>query len=503
MELTDRRIAGLRRSIWLTLWVRALVRVSALLLWVCGCGIMAARLLWSAPLSWTLWSLVVVPVAAIGCAVYASRRVPAVWMLRAAIDKSSQANGLLMADGEVSLENWAGRFDERAVRVPKISWDFRGALGMLSMAAVFAAVTLLLPSDWLRRPVVPIGPELDIARNVQQLDERLATLEEVAMISPEDAEVLREDLREVQRSAEGDNPAKTLETLDHVKSHLKTLAEEGAAEASETARHVADLADAAEALDQAAEEMDPAILEEAMEQLAKLTKQANSECQGISSDDLEKAAKLCENGLDAETLRELAETLKDCLEGNEDLLRKLAESGLIDPNRIAGACQRLTPDQIRRITVQLRKCQGGPCPPSEELEKLLEEAGIILGDCQGDEDGITLALALGPCLPGRGGVSRGPGAAVLEFDGETPEQKESFKNEILTPGGLDDQARSMRQAISRGGPGEDEQRELSAGGGLAGNAGSGGAHVRQILPGHRTVVQGYFGRDSETTPQSE
>lgn len=494
MESTEQQIRELRRSIWMALSIRTAVYSCSIGLWVCGCGVMAARLLWLAPLSTTAWAFALLPVIGVLSVIYAARRVPADWMLRAELDRVNHANGLLMAEGEVPLDRWESVVTEHAKNHPKASWNFRSSIVMLSSAMLFAMLTLLLPSDWLRHVQEPNGPRLNIAEKVDRLEARLETLEELAIVPKEQADSLQKELESVEENAEGDNPAKTLESLKHAETQLAMLAEQGASEAAEKARQTSQLADAADALDQAQKEMSPSALEESMKELAKMMQEAAEE-----SKSLEEAAQLCEDGLSADELAQLSDALGDCFKENSDLLKKLAENGMIDPKMLKDAAKRLTPEQIQQIAEQLKKCENG-CPgDAGDLEKMLEEAGIAIGE---GEEGECIAVILCAGMPGRGGISRGPGAARLDFSGETDEQGAIFKSEMITPGGLDKTAGSVRTAVTLGQPGSTEERAASVAGGLTGQAGSGGSHARRILPQHRTVVQDYFKRNRESMKES-
>jgi len=502
---TSQRISELRRSIWVALWIRATATSFAIGLWICGSVIMAARLLWEAPITTTAWSLCLLPLLAIAAAIYAARRVPGEQKLRAELDRVNQADGLLMAEGEVALDQWETVVAERTKRRPKVSWDFKRSLGMLAFAGVFAILTLVLPSSWLRNDEVQAGPSLDVARTVDRLEKQLQTLEELSIVPKEEIESLREELNRVEKNAEGTSPAKTLESLQHAETHLANLAEEGATEAAETARETGQLADAADAIDGAIEGLPESALEEAMKELAKMTEEAAEDAaqsDAVNSEGLQEAAEMCKNGLSPDNLKDLADSLKDCFNKNNDLLKQLAENGLIDPQILKDALKRIDPQQLQQIIAQLKKCQGGQCPPGD-LEKILEEMGIMIdpnggGDCEGQCIGAILCAG----LPGRGGITRGPGAAALQFNGETDEQGAIFNNQMMTPGGLDADAGSMRTAVTRGGPSEDEERAVSVSGGLSGGAGSGGSHTRRILPQHRAVVQDYFNRNRESTEES-
>jgi hypothetical protein len=99
--------------------------------------------------------------------------------------------------------------------------------------------------------------------------------------------------------------------------------------------------------------------------------------------------------------------------------------------------------------------------------------------------------------PGRGGTSRGPGAAKLNFDNETKEEGLKFKEETLPEGAITS-LKSRVIGVSRGAP-EKEPKVGDAGSGALGDAkaGGGSANTQVVLPRHRGAVERYFDRPAE------
>jgi hypothetical protein len=91
-------------------------------------------------------------------------------------------------------------------------------------------------------------------------------------------------------------------------------------------------------------------------------------------------------------------------------------------------------------------------------------------------------------------VTRGPGAAKLNYDNETKEDGLKFKEQELPEGALTS-LKSQVIAVSKGAP-EKEPRPGEAGSGaLAGAAtGGGSANTQTVLPRHKGAVERYFER---------
>ncbi len=107
-----------------------------------------------------------------------------------------------------------------------------------------------------------------------------------------------------------------------------------------------------------------------------------------------------------------------------------------------------------------------------------------------------MACALAGEHPGRGGVTRGPGAAKLNYDNEVKEEGLKFKEHEL-PEGAVTALKSQVVAVSRGSPEKDAKPGDAGSGALAGSASGGGsANTQTVLPRHRGAVERYFERSA-------
>jgi len=118
--------------------------------------------------------------------------------------------------------------------------------------------------------------------------------------------------------------------------------------------------------------------------------------------------------------------------------------------------------------------------------------GLAKGDGPGSEFAAALAAKLQAA--GSGGVSQGPGAAALNFTGETERFAEQFESTPLPSGQYPDLENSQTIGISTGNPDVDIVREGAA---LTefGTDGSQSSWRRRLAPRHRDAVRRFFQTD--------
>jgi hypothetical protein len=234
-------------------------------------------------------------------------------------------------------------------------------------------------------------------------------------------------------------------------------------------------------------------LDKSMEELAKMTKEAAEKAQKDDCDSMNDADEICKDGLSASELQELSQSLGNCSKEMQDLLDQLDELEMLDIEGMCEGCRNLSPEELEMLLEAFRKCEGCEGMEGENFDELLRA-------CRGCLNGEPCDCFLGyfPCSrPGRGGVTRGPGAAKLNFSGETDEHGASFENKVITPGGIRKDGKMVVKKTTLVAPSGNEASEKSAGGGLGADGGTGGAHTRTILPTHRGVVREYFNRENK------
>ncbi|MFO0928268.1 MAG: hypothetical protein U0736_14720 [Gemmataceae bacterium] len=414
-----------------------------------------------------LWGLLSLPAAVVPAALLARRRLPSAAAVRAVLDRHGRCGGLLMAGEEQPLGAWADELP--AIRMPEVRWRSAPSWALLAGGLAFVALAFLVPQGF-----ADLGPgRLDVERETDKLARQLEVLEKEKVLEPKRAEELKEQLERVRKEAKGGDPGKTLESLDH----LQELVTKAAQEASESAARKNEKLGQAEAMSEAVErlarkrnKLDAGGLTEAMQQLARLTRKAADE------------KELLDSGLDPETL----DALKDAASLSPEQLKKLAEA--------LRECKGTTGKKVGKLVKarlvdasELEKCdKAGKCD-CEGLAALLKEGGCKSGLCD----------AIATCqMPGRGGISRGPGPAKLTFGDETSEAGARFKELELPPAALQSLKDSQLAGISTGDPTQKAAKGGPAGSGAldTATAGGGSANTQPVLPRHRRAVERYFDR---------
>lgn len=396
------------------------------------------------------------------------RERPTAQQARAVVDGRRHLGGLLMAQDMDGYNAWARRVS--APSPLRVRW--RGAQTLLAMglAAVFLVGAVLAP--------IPKGEASAIAMNVQRtidaLEDQVQVLEEEQILDEPQADALRDDMTKVADDAMGTDPSRTWEALDHLGDQLD---KEAAEAADEALRKMGDSA-AAEALAKALQESEGKLSEQqltaAMEALSELTQDAMGEDMAANmspqmADALSQAATA---GLDAETLKKLAEMMQ----GNQADLQSMLEA-------LEGA--KLIEGKLSDIESDL--------DPAELLEWLASQGE---GEC--DAEAICKA-----CKAGRGGINRGPGHTEMIWKDPSSKEDASFDPQVLPPSRIRDMKDARLMGVTRAAPDSEPAGGESAGGVLTGVDSTGGsAESASILPRHRGAVQRYFQRSVVDTDES-
>lgn len=159
----------------------------------------------------------------------ALRRAPTREQCRARLDAASRAGGLVLCAGLPGADAWPTPSTE-SVPVPVFAPGPHRLL--LPLGVVLVAVVLLLPDSILRR-MRPAPPPPGLTPVVASLEEKIEDLLARDLLTPEDAEPLREWLEQLSADPESLGSPATLEALDHLSADLdrKALAETAAAAA--------------------------------------------------------------------------------------------------------------------------------------------------------------------------------------------------------------------------------------------------------------------------------
>jgi hypothetical protein len=443
--------------------------LTALTVWafLAGVAVLALRSLGVSALA-LLWGLTTLPVALIPAVVLAWRRLPSRAAVRAVLDRHSLCGGLLMAAAEVELGGW--RQSLPGLHPPRVRWRSGRAWGLLALGVAFVLLGLLLPQGFAEMG----GPSLNIDKQKAKLEKQIDVLREEALLEPRKADDLKIRLEQLRREALGKEPVKTLEALDHLKDVVTQTARE-AAESSARKNETLEQAESlATLMKKRPKELSAKATAEAMKQLATLTRKAAQENEAVQQK-LDQLDREMQEALEGGTLSpEQMEKLKDFLkDARSDLSRKLdrlCKAELIDAE-------------------MLEKCdKSGDCD-CEGLAAYLKANGASSELCKG----------ISACdKPGRGGVTRGPGAAAMLWKEPTTEDGFKFKEEALPPAQLQALKDSKIRGVSAGAPQKSSADGSTESGALAGSAADGGSASTQIvLPRHRGAVERYFDRPNK------
>jgi hypothetical protein len=425
-----------------------------------GVVILAARFAGAGEADWLVPGLLGAIPLAILAAWLEWRRLPAFSALRAEYDRLNACGGVLMSEEAGDMSAWRSRIP--GPKAPRLKWRSAPALGSFGLAALFVAVTLLLPE---RLTLAIDNGRLEVGQLVEELQAEVEALEEESILEENKANELEDQLARLGEQSSGLDPNRTWEALDHIKEANAELGRQAAEEALAKLTTLTQSETLATALQTAAEAgLGEATATRAAQDLAAMLKAAKLE-EGLI--DLELPEDLLSNldGLDRETMEKLLRSIQFNKDRLGQLTGKLAKLKLIDAKQLA-ACKK-----------------AGECPNSDALAAFLCESG---GDCES----FSL-LAASYC---RGGIDRGRGDAPMTWTDPSAEAGAKFQEEVLPPSTQLSDAQLV--GVSRAAPdlsGDDVVVEHGAL--AAAQARGGSAHSQTVLPRHQSAVRRFFARE--------
>ncbi len=439
--------------------------LTALTVWefLAGSLVLALRFLGVSSLT-LLWGLATLVIAVVPAVWLACRRLPGRAAVRAVLDRHSHCGGLLMAGAEVTLGSWQQSLP--LLQQPHLRWRSGRAWGLLAAGAAFVLLGLLLPQSLAE---MGSGPGLNIEKQQAKLEKQIDVLKEEALLEPRKASDFKSKLDQIRKEALGKEPVKTLDALDTLKDKVRQIAQQ-AAESDQRKNETLGQAEAlSEMLKKRHKEMSGKALAEGMKQLAVLTRKAAAENELVQKGlelDKETLDSLKEGTLSPEQLEKLKDLLKDAENDLSEQLARLCKAELIDAEA-------------------LKRCdKAGKCD-CEGLAAFLKEHGASSELCK----------EVASNKPGRGGITRGPGAAEMLWKDPTTEDGFKFKEQVLPPAQLQALKDSKLKGVSIGAPQKGGDSGPAEAGALAGSAAGGGsASTRVVLPRHRGAVERYFDR---------
>jgi hypothetical protein len=480
----ERAVAQFRRQIGALLLLKHVLTSLTLWAFLSGVLVLALRTLGVSSIT-LLWGLLTLPLALIPAILRTRRRLPTRSAILAALDRHGTCGGLLMASEETSLSGWERKLP--TVTAPSVQWRNGRAWAQFAGAQAFLFFGLLLPQS-----LADMGapPPLDVSRQQAKLEKQIDVLREEALLEPKRAEDLKTKLDQLRREARGNEPARTLDALDHLKELVKKTAKEATESAEKKSQSLGRTdtmletlkkkgegsADRSETLKKKdredADKLDPKTTAEAMEQLKSLTRQAAAENDALKDSlelDRELSDSLDSGSLSKEQMDKLKDLLKDAKSSLSKKLGKMVKADLIDLD-------------------DLKKCEGACEGNCEDLLAYLKSKGASKSLCSACRK------------PGRGGPGskKDDAPAPLTFGKPTDENGFTFKEEALPPARLQALKESKRLGLSVGTPQKSGSAEPSDSGALdTSAAGGGSASTHVVLPRHRGSVERYFDRSAK------
>lgn len=471
-----RELNRLRRRAWIAeaLGVAARLAVAGGTLLVVA--VLGSRLL-DQPLAPDLrWLLALVPVGVVA-GVLATRRTPPAAILAVHLDRRLAADGLLVAALERDAGGWSAELRERLGSARRVAPRVRAApaVARLLAAPLAVAALALLPAPAatsaprrtmaLERAIEDARGELELFTAAGLLDEREAI--ELAKRADE----LRDRLLAGERVAWSD--------VDALAERIERSGEVGAAGLQAVAAGTADL-------------------------LGEL------DVRGLEPRDVEVLARLAEHAAELGMLDGLTRE-------EREVLGRLAElGGAADPGGERGGGSQgampsgLDPERLRRLAEELGSRSGnrlqraaatarGAAPRADALRKLLESQGVLDPHgggapqvARGGDGFDPRPGGDGSGAPGRGGLGRGRGDAVLEHIGDSDVEAAGLRAERLPPGVFPPD----RWDVAALGIAEPDVAPERGAPGTAGAAPHDPGDVtfrRDLAPRHREAVRRFFG----------
>jgi hypothetical protein len=352
MTAHDLAIRRFRRRLEALLLVRQAFGLATVWFFVWGSAVLALRAALGMPRLPLVAGLAGLVPCALAALVLARRRLPADAAVRALLDRESHSGGLLMAGAEQPLGDW-----QRALpplEPPPLRWRGRRAGALLAAGAAFVLLAFLLPQGFAE---MGTGPSLEVGREVAKLHEQIEVLKEEKLLEAPRADDLEKKLEQIKDQAQGKDPAKTLEALDHVENVTQKTAQEAAEEAARKNEELGKAESLAEALQRMDKGADEKLLGEMQAALAAAARKAGEKELGEKIDP-ELAKALAKGELTKEELKRLAEALRECKGDVARRLGKLHKARLIDAEKLK-QCEKCGECKGEALAAYLKDCKGG------------------------------------------------------------------------------------------------------------------------------------------------
>ncbi len=459
----DQAIGRFSRDLFFIVTLKHALKYSTLWCFAWGTIALILRATTSISAKPLLWGAAGIAVAMLFAAWKARQERPARREIEAILDARNQFGGLLMARADTSIGAWESRVSSPAR--PRLRWKNNQAVALICCAALFVAISLLVPVRWAGRNA---ARALNVAAQAESLAAQIEALKESQLIEEAKAEELDQKLDQLVKEASAEDPAKTWEALDHLAEDLEKTTKDAVEKAQAEEARAQQAETLSEALQAGAGQLDEKTMTEAMQTLSAMMQSAMKENEALAGELSKETQEAIKSGaLKAEHLSEISKAMSKSQSARAKNLSNLAKSGAINPNSLKNGAR-------------------GNRPKGSDLAKFLKE--------NSREMSVEEMVGAFCENPGRGGVSRGRGDAEMTWTDGTDEKNAKFKEQVLPPSAIAGLDESELLGVSTAAPTADKTA-ISAHGSLNNAAtGGGSAYTQSLLPRHKGAVKRYFER---------
>ncbi|MCK5843576.1 MAG: hypothetical protein KAG97_02640 [Victivallales bacterium] len=376
-------------------------------------------------------------------------------VLLAATDGCADS-GLIAAYGEANVEKWLD--SDFQLKPPQVILEFQRRALVLALGVVFLLGASFMPKIL---PDKTIASGLNISSDRASLKERMEMMEKERILENERAEELRKQLEEITVDAEGDNPEKTWEALDHLSDKLDESAVKAEEKTINQMTNV-DLFETVAAKVSESAELDPTAVESALKGLDELLMKS-----GGFPPELRKMLKNFEGKFSADNLKKL--------------LSKLG----------------LTRKKLERLLEKIRRCESAKC--RMERHRLCSKGtggkvslddlkAFIESNCSRETAAALIACA----MPGNEGISRGRGDAEMSWRKRELDFSHEFKAVKLNSASSSDLKESVLIGRDRAAPEKGAFEKSSSGAFAEARVSKRNTNGFVVRPRYRGAVRDYF-----------
>ncbi len=328
------------------------------------------------------------------------------------IDAKAQLGGMLMMNGEVGHAVSLKNLDESCL--PTIEYKSGRHLLMMLLSVAFIAGAFLFPIEKLMQ-----SKKMDLSGPITNYQNQIDVLEKEAVITPELAEQLEEQLNQISEKSSSIDPANTWQSLDQLADRIS---EEAALAAQNMVKESEDLSEIEEAAEDQANSVGGSGLEQmqALNDMLQKSKELNDAFKkGLSNDqELAEMLKALEEQMKEMELAQKTEAklfLSDQLspETRKRIEKELEKLGLDQKDRLSDLSQsemrklkeleknsegKTLESQLKELAEKLAKQELDTQKPLELTKQQLDDLKQRLADLKLPESDMALLENQQPAL---------------------------------------------------------------------------------------------------------